>query len=65
MAKYWICSCYCIPWVPRFRLICIKPVKTFSFLEVILGHKRSLKDIGRLNIGFAAATVFPEFLALI
>ena len=21
--KHWICCCYCIPWVPSFRLICL------------------------------------------
>ena len=40
-------------------------VKTFSFLEVILGHKRSLEVIRRLNTGVVAATVFPEFLAFV
>ena len=34
--KHFICCYYCIPWVPSFRLICIKPwLKIFSFLVVI------------------------------
>ena len=45
--KLWIRCCSCIPWVPNFRLICIKPqLKHFSFLEVIQvikGRKRSLE----------------------
>ena len=36
--------CYCIPWVPSFRLICIKPqLIYFLFVEVIRGHQSSLK----------------------
>ena len=23
--KHCICCCFCVPWVPSFRLICIKP----------------------------------------
>ena len=42
--KHWICCCYWIPWAPSFCLICIKPqLKYFLFVEVILGHQRSLK----------------------
>ena len=34
--KHWICCCYSIPWVPSFRLVCIKPqLKYFLFVEVI------------------------------
>ena len=44
--KQWISCCYCIPWVPGFRLICIKPqLKIFLFVEVIIGHYRSLEVI--------------------
>ena len=39
--------------------------KTFSILGVILGHKRSLEVIRRLNTGLVAATVFPGFLAFV
>ena len=42
--KHWICCCYCIPGVPSFRLICIKPqLKHFHFwrsLEVVRGHQK-------------------------
>ena len=43
-AKHWICCCYCIPGVPSFCLICIKPqFKHFHFwrsLEVVRGHQK-------------------------
>ena len=45
--KHWIYCCYCIPWVPSFRLKCIKPqLKHFYFgdhfrpLEVVRGHQK-------------------------
>ena len=45
--KHWICCCYCIPWVPSFRLICIKPQlkhfhfwRSFGSLEVVRGHQK-------------------------
>ena len=44
MVKHWIRCCYCISWVPSFRLICIKPqLKKFSFwrsFQVIRGHQK-------------------------
>ena len=51
MVKHWICCCYCIPWVPSFRLICIKAIVKIYFIcgghkrsiEVIRDHKRSLE----------------------
>ena len=39
--------------------------QTVSFLEVILGHWRSLKVIRSSNTGLVAATVLPGFLALV
>ena len=37
--KLWILCCYCIPWVPSFRLMGIKPqLKYFLSVEVIRGH---------------------------
>ena len=45
--KHWISCCYCIPGVPNFYLIYIKPqLKHFYFggnfrsLEVIIGHQK-------------------------
>ena len=41
--KLWIRCCYCIPRVPSFRLICIKPqLKHFHF-GGHLGHQRQLR----------------------
>ena len=48
--KHCICCYCCIPWIPIFRLICIKPqLKHFHFwrsfrsLEVVRGHQK-VKD---------------------
>ena len=47
MAKHWICCYYCIPWIPSFRLICIKPYlkhfhfrRSFRSFVVIRGHQK-------------------------
>ena len=44
--KHWICCCYCIPWVPSFYLIYIKPQfkknyfwRSFRSLEVVRGDQ--------------------------
>ena len=45
--KHWICCCYCIPGVPSFRLICIKPQlkhfhlwRSFRSLEIVRSHQK-------------------------
>ena len=45
--NYWIRCCSCIPGVPSFRLICIKPqskhfhfLRSFRSLEVVRGHQK-------------------------
>ena len=50
MVKHWIHCCYCIPWVPIFWVICIKPqlnpfhfwrsFRSFRSSEVVRGHKK-------------------------
>ena len=43
MVKHWIYCCYCIPWVPSFRLICIKAI--VEIFSICGGHQRSLDVI--------------------
>ena len=53
MVNHQIFCCFCIPWVPSFCLIRIKPqFKFFLFCLVILGHQGSLEVIRRLITGF-------------
>ena len=45
MVKHWIRCCYCIPWVPSFHLIRIKPQLKHFYLDGHFGHQRSLEII--------------------
>ena len=63
--KHWIRCCNCIPGIPSFLLICIKPQlkhfhywRSFWSLEVV-------EVIRRPNTGSVAATGFPGFLAFV